>query len=95
MESTTPTTKPKIVFARSSTGPEFFAWDYDTFKPVPNVDLGKKTLPQCIEALKDTCEIAGFFSHGMIIPLIGLIPGHENKRIEDARERVIAMSLDF
>ena len=89
MENTQTTTKPKIVFAKLPNGPEFYACDYATFKVVPGIDLGKKTLPQCVDALKDTCEIAGFLSYGMIIPLVGLIPGHENKKIEDVHARLI------
>ncbi len=88
MENTTPTTKPKIILAKLSSGPEFYACDYNTFKVVSGIDLGKKTLPQCIEALKDTYEIIGFLSYGMIIPLVGLIPGHESKQIEDVRGRL-------
>ena len=88
MESTTPTTKPKIVFAKLPNSQEFFACNYNTFKVVPGIDLGKKSLPQCIEALKDTYEITGFLSYGMIIPLVGLVPGHEDLRIEDVRKKL-------
>ena len=94
MENTIPTTKPKIVFAKLPNGPEFYACDYATFKAVPGIDLSKKTLPQCIEALKNDFEIAGFLSYGMIIPLVGLIPGHEDKQIEDVHERLLEAAAD-
>ena len=88
MENTQATSKPKIVFTKLPNSPEFYACNYNTFKVVPGIDLGKKTLSQCIEALKDGYEIAGFLSYRMIIPLVGLIPGHEDKRIEDVRGRL-------
>ena len=94
MENTQATSKPKIVFAKLPNSPKFYACDYNTFKVVPGIELGKKTLPQCIEALKDTYEITGFLSYGMIIPLVGLIPGHESKRIEDVHERLLEAAAD-
>ena len=87
MESTT-TTKLKIVLAKKLDSIEFIAHDYDTLKVLDAIDLSNFTIPQCVNMLKDHYEIAGFLSYGMIIPLIGLIPGHESKRIEDVRERL-------
>ena len=87
MESTT-TTKLKIVLAKKPDSTEFNAYDYDTLKVLSAIDLNKLTLPQCVNMLKDHYEIAGFLSYGMIIPLVGLIPGHESKRIEDVHERL-------
>ena len=87
MESNT-NTKPKIVIAKKSSSTEFCVCDYGTLKVLDAIDLGKLTLPQCVNMLKDHYEIAGFLSHGMIIPLVSLIPGHESKRIEDVRERL-------
>ena len=87
MESTT-TTKLKIVLAKKLDSIEFIAHDYDTLKVLDAIDLSKLTLPQCVNMLKDHYEITGFLSHGVIIPLVGLIPGHESKRIEDVHERL-------
>lgn len=88
MENNTTTTKMKIVLAKKPSSTEFCVYDYGTLKMLDVFDLSKLTLPQCVNMLKDHYEIAGFLSHGMIIPLVGLIPGHEDKRIEDVRERL-------
>ena len=87
MESTI-TTKLKIVLAKKLDGTEFIAYDYDTLEVLDAIDLSKLTLSQCVNMLKDHYEITGFLSHGVIIPLVGLIPGHESKRIEDVHERL-------
>ena len=87
MESTT-TTKLKIVLAKKPDSTEFNVYDYDSLEVLSAIDLNKLTLPQCVNMLKDRYEIAGFLSHGVIIPLVGLIPGHESKRIEDVHERL-------
>ena len=88
MESNNTTTKLKIVLAKKPDSTEFNAYDYGTLKVLDAIDLNKLTLPQCVNMLKDHYEIAGFLSYGMIIPLVGLIPGHESKRIEDVHERL-------
>ena len=87
MESTT-TTKLKILLAKKPDSTEFVAHDHSTLKVLDAIDLSKLTLPQCVNMLKDRYEITGFLSYGMIIPLVGLIPGHDSKRIEDVRERL-------
>ena len=87
MESTT-ATKLKIVLAKKLDSIEFIANDYDTLKVLDAIDLSKLTLPQCVNMLKDHYEITGFLSHGVIIPLVGLIPGHESNQIEDVHERL-------
>ena len=88
MENTTPTTKLKIVLAKKPDSTEFCVYDHSTLKVLDVFDLSKLTLPQCVNMLKDHYEIAGFLSYRMIIPLVGLIPGHESKRIEDVHERL-------
>ena len=88
MESNNTTTKLKIVLAKKPDSTEFCARDYGTLEVLGASDLSKLTLPQCINMLKGHYEIVGFLSHGMIIPLVGLIPGHESKRIEDVHERL-------
>ncbi len=88
MESNNTTTKPKIVLAKKPDSTEFNVHDYGTLKVLDAFDLSKLTLPQCVNTLKDHYEIAGFLSYGMIIPLVGLIPSHESKRIEDVHERL-------
>lgn len=87
MESTT-TTKLKIVLAKKLDGTEFIAHDYSTLKVLDAIDLSKLTLPQCVNMLKDRYEITGFLSHGVIIPLVALIPGNESNQIEDVHERL-------
>ena len=87
MESTT-TTKLKIVLAKKSDSTEFIAHDYSTLEVLDAIDLSKLTLPQCVNMLKDRYEITGFLSHGVIIPLVGLIPGHGINQIEDVHERL-------
>ena len=87
MESTT-TTKLKIVLAKKPDSTEFNVYDYDSLEVLSAIDLSKLTLPQCVNMLKDHYEIAGFLSYWMIIPLVGLIPGHESKRIENVHERL-------
>ena len=88
MESNNTTTKPKIVLAKKPDSTEFCARDCGTLEVLGVYGLSKLTLPQCINMLRDRCEIAGFLSHGVIIPLVGLIPGHEDKQIEDVSERL-------
>ena len=87
MESTT-TTKLKIVLAKKLDSTGFNVRDYSTLEVLGAIDLSNLTLPQCVNMLKDHYEIAGFLSYGMIIPLVGLIPGHESKRIENVHERL-------
>ena len=82
MESNT-NTKLKIVIAKKSSSIEFCVCDYGTLKVLDAIDLSKLTLPQCVNMLKDHYEIVGFLSYGVIVPFVGLIPGHESKRIED------------
>ena len=89
MENNTTTTKMKIVLAKKPSSTEFCVYDYGTLKVLDVFDLNKLTLPQCVNILKDHYEIAGFLSYGMIIPLVGLIPSHEDKRIEDVHERLL------
>ena len=88
MESNNTTTKLKIVLAKKPDSTEFCAYDHRTLKVLDVFDLSKLSLPQCVNMLKDYYEIAGFLSYGMIIPLVGLIPGHEDKRIEDVHGRL-------
>ena len=81
--------KQKIVIVPNPCGSEhgFCAWDYETFKPLE--DLGWiATIQECVKKLSDKFEIIGFLSHEVIIPLVGLIPGHEDREIEDATERL-------
>lgn len=87
MESTT-TTKLKIVLAKKPDSTEFNVREYSTLEVLSAIDLSKLTLQQCVNTLKDHYEIAGFLSYGVIIPLVGLIPGHESNQIEDVRERL-------
>lgn len=87
MERTT-NTKLKIVLAKKPDSIEFCVCDHTTLKVLDTFNLSKLTLPQCVNMLKDHYEIAGFLSYGMIIPLVGLIPSHESKRIEDVHERL-------
>lgn len=80
--------KQKIVIVPSPSGKlGFCAWDYETFEPFEEIGW-MPTIQECVNKLSDQFEIMGFLSHEVIIPLVGLIPGHEDRNIEDATERL-------
>lgn len=84
-------TKRKVITSRcpsSVDGQLLCLMDKDTFKPIEPLPPKDATNPQIVASSKVQHEICGFLSHGFIIPLVGLIPGHENLQIEDAHEKL-------
>lgn len=83
--------KRKVIIGRcppSKDGQLFYLMDKDSFETILPLPQKDATIPQVIAASKDRYEICGFLSHGFIIPLVGLVPGHEDLRIEDVRKKL-------
>ena len=80
--------KQEVVITRSkdNNGQLFQLLDKKTFKPTEWQPSANASIVQIAEAINGTFDVKGFLSHNCIIPLNGIILGHEHMKLEDVHE---------